>query len=434
MEVFDLVELLKKDVVPALGCTEPVCVALAAANAGRVLNGEIRSIAVEVNSGIYKNGMSAGIPHCREVGLDRAAALGAFLKNPRKGLELFEDITEDILAAAAELVQKNAVRVGLNSGASGLYVKCKIRTDAEESTCIIRDAHTNVVYLEKDGVVLFEKSAEKKQENGTTLVDELKEMKLAEIRAMVDSASEAELEFLEDGVRMNEQLAAFSEEHPAGVGIADAFRRNIGTDLLADDLLSRILLKVSSAAESRLDGCPLPTMSSSGAGTKGIVVILPVSETADALGVSRERKLKALAFAHLVNRYINAHIGKLSPMCSCVMASSTAAAVGITYLLGGTDEQIGYAVRNMAGTVTGMICDGGKVGCALKVSTGSAAALVSAITAVQNAALRVSDGICAQSPEDCIRNMEKVGREGMAEADKVIIEIMTDKNSMLAKS
>ena len=168
-------------------------------------------------------------------------------------------------------------------------------------------------------------------------------------------------------------------------------------------------------------------MSSSGAGTKGLVVILPVSEAADALGVSMEKKVHALAIAHLVNRYINAYIGKLSPMCSCVMASSTAASVGIAYLLGGSDEQLGYAVRNMSGTVTGMICDGGKVGCAMKVATGSSAALLCALTAVHDAPLRVSDGICAETPEDCIRHMAQIGNQGMAQTDKEIIHIMEQK-------
>jgi L-cysteine desulfidase len=168
-------------------------------------------------------------------------------------------------------------------------------------------------------------------------------------------------------------------------------------------------------------------MSSSGAGTKGLVVILPVSETAKAVGASKLKTVRALAFAHLVNRYINAYVGKLSPMCSCVMCSSTAASAGITYLLGGNDEQIGHAIRNMTGTVTGMICDGGKVGCAMKVSTGSAAALMSAIHAVNGVALRVSDGICAETPEACIQHMARVGNPGIAGTDAEILKIMLEK-------
>ena len=234
---------------------------------------------------------------------------------------------------------------------------------------------------------------------------------------------------------MNVELAKYSETKKTGVGIADAFRseetgtENIsGKALLGNDLMARIITKVASAAESRLDGCPLPTMSSSGAGTKGLVAILPVSETAMAVGASPEQEVRALALSHLVNRYINAKIGKLSPMCTCVMAASTAAAAGMVYLFGGTNEQIGYAVRNMTGTVTGMHCDGGKVGCSMKVATGSTAALMSAITAVYDAPLRASDGICGNTPEECISNMALIGKKGMADTDTVILEIMEAKS------
>ena len=168
-------------------------------------------------------------------------------------------------------------------------------------------------------------------------------------------------------------------------------------------------------------------MSSSGAGTKGLVVSIPVNEVAEELHVSLEKKLKALALTHLVNRYINAHIGKLSPVCTCVMASSTSASVGIAYLLDATNDQIGFCIRNMTGTGTGMICDGGKVGCALKVSTGSTAALMCAISAVNNAVLRESDGICASTPEQCIQNMARIGKNGMNKVDEEIISIMKSK-------
>ena len=404
----EMITLLKNDVVPALGCTEPVCVALCAANAGKMTENKIRSIEVEVNAGIYKNGMSAGIPGCDYVGLPYAAALGAYLKNPEKGLELLEDITPEIQE-------------------QGLYVKCKIKTEADMITSVIRGTHTNLVYLEKNGKIIYEKNQENGQASDNALIETLKQMTIAQIRQVADTASEEELHFLMDGVEMNERLAAYSKDKKVGVGIADTLRSEKGSEVLKNDLLTRIMLKVSSAAESRLDGCPLPTMSSSGAGTKGLVVILPVSEAADALEVSMEKKVRALAIAHLVNRYINAYIGKLSPMCSCVMASSTAASVGIAYLLGGSDEQLGYAVRNMSGTVTGMICDGGKVGCAMKVATGSSAALLCALTAVHDAPLRVSDGICAETPEDCIRHMAQIGNQGMAQTDKEIIHIMEQK-------
>jgi len=427
MEKMQWINLLKQDVVPALGCTEPVCVALCAAYAARQLTGEIAAVTVRTNAGIYKNGMSAGIPHCDQVGLVWAAAIGACLRNPEKQLQLLEDLSQDILSDAAALVNSGNVSIAMDPEAVGLYVSCTLQGAGESVTAIIREAHTNLVYLEKNGTVLRDTKSSVQNASTGNEVDILKNLTVAQIRAMVDTASEEELAFLWDGVEMNEALAAYSESTPTGIGIADTLRKSIRSELFANDLLNRILLKVCSAAESRLDGCPLPTMSSSGAGTKGLVVILPVSETAKALGASKGQTLRALAFAHLVNRYINAWIGKLSPMCSCVMASSTAASAAIAYLLGGTDEQIGYAIRNMSGTVTGMICDGGKVGCALKVATGSTAAFLCALTAVQNAALRVTDGICAETPEACIRNMARIGIRGMARTDAEIIAIMSEK-------
>lgn len=411
----ELIDLLKKDVVPALGCTEPVCVALCVAYASKQLNNPVTKIKLDVNKGIYKNGMSAGIPHCNHVGLEYAASIGALLKNPEKQLTLFEDIEPDTITHAELLVPH--VSITINDSAS-IHVKCTLYTTHDEVTCIVRDAHTNIVYLEKNGTVLEEKTTQETN-NTSTVIDELKEMRLSEIRSLVDSMTVDELHFLLEGIEMNEQLSAYK----GTIHLSDSFNHS----LFSDDLLTRIIKKVTAAAENRLDGCPLPAMSSSGAGTKGLVVSIPVNEVAEELHVSLEKKLKSLALTHLVNRYINAHIGKLSPMCTCVMASSTAASVGIVYLLDATDDQIGYCVRNMTGTVTGMICDGGKVGCALKVSTGSTAALMCAMTAVNDAVLRESDGICASTPEKCILNMARIGQNGMNKVDEEIISIMKSK-------
>ena len=332
------VALLKQDVVPALGCTEPVCVALCAAHTGQLLTGQILSITVQTNAGIYKNGMSAGIPNCPHVGLHWAAAIGSLLKNPQKQLQLLEDLTSRHLSAATELIASNQVTVSVNTDIPELFVRCTLHSDEDTVTATIQSSHTNLVHLEKNGQVLMSTSAHSQTSNNGDIIAALKSMTVAQIRQVVEEIPVSELDFLMDGVQMNEDLAAYSEAAPSGVGIADALRQEIGSSLFANDLLNRILTKVASAAESRLDGCPLPTMSSSGAGTKGLVVILPVSETAKALGCSKELTLRALAFAHLTNRYINAWIGKLSPMCSCVMASSTAASAAITHLLGGNDE------------------------------------------------------------------------------------------------
>lgn len=421
-----MLTLLRKDVVPALGCTEPVCVALCAATAGTYLTESLEKLTIEVNPGLYKNALSAGIPGCTKVGIPWAAAIGSHLKNPEKSLQLLEDITPETLLKAEKLVAGGCVDVTIREEEKSIYVKCTLRSANEEVICITRNAHTNIVHIEKNGQILLDKPVSSASASDDPLVEALKEMTIAQIRQLVCQASEEELAFLMDGVDMNEALAAYSAEIPVGIGLAANLRSHSSTNLLGNDLISRITLAVTSAAESRLDGCPLPTMSSSGAGTKGLVVILPISETAKALGVSRLQTLRAIGLGHLVNRYINAYVGKLSPMCSCVMCSSTAASAGIAFLLGGTDDQIGWAIRNMSGTVTGMICDGGKVGCAMKVATGSFAAFTSALHAVNNVVLRTTDGICAETPEQCIRNMASIGINGMKDTDAEILRIMRD--------
>ena len=311
-----MLDLLRKDVVPALGCTEPVCVALCAAKAGTVLDGVPESITLEVNPGIYKNAMSAGIPGCDAVGIPWAAAIGAFLKNPHRELQLLADITPEILSSAEALVTSGKVTVTPKNDEKGIYVKCTLRAAHEEVVCMTRNSHTNIVFLSRNSEVLLEKAAVASGASEDPLVDALKEMTLAGIRELVCSASEAELEFMMDGVLMNDALAAYSETNPIGIGLAGVLRSPTAASLLGSNLISRISYAVTSAAESRLDGCPLPTMSSSGAGTKGLVVILPISETAKAIGADRLTTVRAIAFGHLVNRYINAYVGKLSPMCS----------------------------------------------------------------------------------------------------------------------
>ena len=230
-----------------------------------------------------------------------------------------------------------------------------------------------------------------------------------------------------DGVEMNERIADFGIKNEVGVGITKTFQGTLGTEYLSDDIMTRIMMKVIAAAEGRLGGCLYPSMSSSGAGTKGLVVILPIAEVAKAINASKEMTVKAIAFGHLMNRYINEYVGKLAATCSCSMASATAASAAITWILGGGDQEIGYAIRNMTGTVTGMICDGGKVGCALKVSMAASAGYTNALLAAKGTVLRVSDGICSETPEDCIKNMGIVGNLGMAQADQKILEIMLDK-------
>jgi L-cysteine desulfidase len=415
--------ILKSEVVPAMGCTEPVAVALACAKAREVLgSAEIDRAKVIVSPNIYKNGLGVGVPNTKEMGLKIAAALGIVGCNSEKSLRVLEDINNSHLALAHQLLDDNKIELYIGDTDKKIYIEVKLQSQNHSSRVIIQNKHNCFVLIEKDNLVLLQSTSD--NDSNDKNIEVFYKSKIKDIIKAIEAMDYCDLSFLIEGIDMNEGIALEGLDRKLGLGVGYSVKESMKKGIVADDLINNCMMMTAAGADARMSGLSMNVMSSNGSGNNGLTAILPLAVYRRLFKVDDQRIARALAISHTINCYIKKQIGRLSALCGCGVAAATGASAAIAWLMGASYEQIDGAIKNMIGNLSGMICDGAKGSCALKVSTAAGAAVQSAILAINDSIIPSCTGIIAVSVEETIMNLGTLSKEGMNVTDKVILGIM----------
>ena len=460
----EIIELIQKEVKPALGCTEPIAVSLAVARsceALRQIGVEVSHLTVEVSANILKNGMGVGIPGTGMIGLHIASALAVTCGKSCYGLEVLKDLSPAAIDAAKEMVDAKKVKVVLADTTMKLYIKAwAYGSDAagvEHSAATeIKNNHDSIVSVVRDGEeILAPQHIEPMNCAGSactsaagasasaasagaasaasgspasaaekTTLDY--KLSVKEILEFAQEASFENIKFILDSVKLNKALAMEGLKDDYGLRVGKTILASEHSDVFGSSVMTYAMAATAAASDARMAGCTLPAMSNSGSGNQGITVTMPVIAVAEKMGVGEEQLARALVLSHLVAIHIKGYLGKLSALCGCVIAS-TGSSCGIVYLHGGGYEQVCSAIKNMVGNITGMVCDGAKVGCALKVASGVSSSVQAAVLAMDNICISSNDGIIEDCIEKTICNLGRIGAEGMQTTDRMILDIMVCK-------
>ena len=417
--------LVRRQVVPAIGCTEPICVALAVARATELLGTTPERIEVRLSANILKNAMGVGIPGTGMVGLPIAIALGALIGRSELELEVLRDVTPEAVEQGRHYVDEGRIDIALKADIDEkLYAEARCLAAGHEATAVIAGEHTRFVRLEADGDVRLDATTHTGAASDTADEPHLT------LRKVYDYATTApldEISFILDARRLNEEAARRSLESNYGHCLGKTLTRPLGRGIMGDSIFSRILSSTACACDARMAGAMIPVMSNSGSGNQGICATNPVVVFAEENHNTEEEMVRALMLSHLTAIYIKQHLGTLSALCGCVVAS-TGSSCGITLLMGGGYREVTYAVKNMIANLTGMICDGAKPSCALKLTSGVSTAVLSAMLAMQGNCVSSVEGIIDDDVDRSIRNLTSIGADAMNETDRCVLDIMTHKS------
>ncbi len=435
----EIIELIRKEVKPALGCTEPIAVALAVAKAMEIIEEKCcpdepewrnlggYSLDIKVSGNILKNGMGVGIPGTGMVGLHIAAALGAVCGRSSYGLEVLHDLDARSIGRAKQMVEDKAVTVGLADTEHKLYVKATVKLNSGHyASAVIEDDHDRIVETCFDGTVLTSSHGTRTQEPTEQKNTLDYKLTVKEIVGFSRTVPYEDIRFILESRTLNLALAEEGLKGNYGLRVGKSICSSSNKEVFGGDFLSYAMSLTAAASDARMAGCTLAAMSNSGSGNQGITVTMPIIAYSLRYGTGDEELARALVLSHLIAIHIKGYLGKLSALCGCVIAS-TGSSCGLVYLRGGDYEQICSAIKNMIGNITGMVCDGAKVGCAMKVASGVSSALQSAVLARDGICISEHDGIIEKDIEKTIQNLGRIGSIGMQNTDNMILDIMVCK-------
>ena len=420
-----IIKLVKSEVVPAVGCTEPIAVALCVAKATETLGCLPESIEVLLSANILKNAMGVGIPNTGMIGLPIAIALGAICGKSNYQLEVLQDADAAAVEGGRQYLATHKIDIQLKPGITDkLYIEVLVNAhDGTTARAVISGAHTNFVLVEKNGEVLM------KQPTKADAEDDCNDDSWLSLRKVYDFAMTAPLEeiaFINDARRLNEAAAEASLHGNYGHLLGKTLTRPLGKGIMGDSIFSHIISTTACACDARMAGAMIPVMSNSGSGNQGICATLPVVTFAKENHNTEEELTRALMLSHLTAIYMKQSLGKLSALCGCVVAS-TGSSCGITYLMGGGYEQVCASVKNMIANLSGMICDGAKPSCTLKLASAVSTSVLSAMMAISGECVSSTEGIIDEDVDRSIHNLTKIGKDAMNETDRCVLDIMTSK-------
>ncbi|MDU2329186.1 MAG: L-serine ammonia-lyase, iron-sulfur-dependent, subunit alpha [Prevotella bivia] len=420
-----IVELIQQQVVPAIGCTEPMAVALCTARSTELLGCRPEAIEVFLSPNMLKNAMGVGIPGTGMIGLPIAVALGALIGKSEYKLEVIKDLTPESLEAGKQFIANSTIDIKLKeNNTEKLYIEVVCKAGEKQATSVIIGSHTNFVYEAVDGKPLYDNrtsSSETAEEEEFTL----------NLRMVYDFATTSpieELEFIRESKHYNMRAAAEALKENYGHCLGKLMERPLGRGIFGNSIFSHIISKTASACDARMGGALVPVMSNSGSGNQGICATNPVVVFAKENENTKDELTRALALSHLTVIYIKQSLGRLSALCGCVVAS-IGSSCGITYLMGGNFDNICNAVKNMIANLTGIICDGAKPSCALKISSGVSTAVLSAMLSIEGKCVSSAEGIIEDDVDKTIHNLTSIGKDAMSRTDDMILKIMTSKGN-----